>query len=187
MPRTKQQMADTMRKNRHEGCKADPLVEGNRRQMLVRLRMRFPPLSIRQLAATLKCSTATVLKDLKYLRTEFTSEYYAENNRAAVANACAELQSMAAQFLTEAEELPKKPMWTAERSSLYGRALQALQQRNQIMMECGIMSKAAIKIEASGPDGKPISYDVTTMSIQERIKSLSLTVTPAEEKSGDGG
>jgi hypothetical protein len=154
----------------------------SRRQILVRLRMTHPPLSIRQIADRLKCSVNTVMADIRFLRTQFSSEYFADNNRAAVARACAELQALAAQFLTEAENMPKGPMWTTERSSLYGRALQALDQRNNIMMECGIMSKAAVKIETSGPDGQPIAYDVTTMSIQERIKSLSLIVNPADTK-----
>lgn len=154
----------------------------SRRQILVRLRMTHPPLSLKQIADKLGCCVNTVIADIRFLRTQFTSEYFAENNRAAVARACAELQTLAAQFLTEAEKLPKTPMWTTERSSLYGRALQALDQRNNIMMECGIINKAATKIETSGPDGKPIMYDVTTMSIQERIKAMTLVVSPPDTK-----
>jgi hypothetical protein len=157
----------------------------SRRQIIVRLRMTHPPLSLRQIADKLKCSVDTVMADIRFLRTQFTSEYFADNNRAAVARACAELQTLAAQFLTEAENLPKHANWTTERSSLYGRALQALDQRNNIMMECGIINKAATKIETSGPDGKPIMYDVTTMSIQERIKAMTLVVSPPEKTEGE--
>lgn len=157
----------------------------SRRQILIRLRMTHPPLSIRQIAERLKCSPDTVMKDIRFLRTQFSAEYFAENNRAAVARACAELQALAAQFLTEAENLKPPARFATERSSLYGRALQALDQRNSIMMECGIISKAAIKIETSGPDGQPIAYDVTTMSIQERIKSLSLVVNPPDKTEGE--
>lgn len=157
----------------------------SRRQILVRLRMTHPPLSLKQIANKLGCCINTVIADIRFLRTQFTSEYFAENNRAAVARACAELQTLAAQFLTEAEKLPKTPMWTTERSSLYGRALQALDQRNNIMMECGIINKAATKIETSGPDGKPIMYDVTTMSIQERIKAMTLVVSPPEKSESE--
>ncbi len=157
----------------------------SRRQIITRLRMTHPPLSLRQIAQKVGCCVDTVMKDIRFLRTQFTSEYFAENNRAAVARACMELQTLASQFLTEAENLPKNPNWATERSSLYGRALQALDQRNNIMMECGIINKAATKIETSGPDGKPIMYDVTTMSIQERIKAMTLVVSPPEKTEGE--
>lgn len=169
----------------HEKSEELDFKNESRRQMVTRMRMTHPPLSLKQMAERLGCCVNTVIADIRFLRTQFTSEYFAENNRAAVARACAELQTLAAQFLTEAEKLPKTPMWTTERSSLYGRALQALDQRNNIMMECGIINKAATKIETSGPDGKPIMYDVTTMSIQERIKAMTLVVSPEEKKDGE--
>lgn len=159
-----------------------------RRQMVLRLRMKFPPLSIRQMAVMLKCSTKTVMDDIRYLRTQFSAEYFAENNRAAVARACAELESMAHQFLTEAEQLPLRA-YATEKAALYGRALQALQQRNDIMMEAGIITKVPLKIETSGPDGKPIQYDVSTASVEDRIRMLQLAkakpepLTPEEDGS----
>jgi hypothetical protein len=148
----------------------EELTRENRRQQILRLRMHWPPYSVRSIAQALGCSTTTVCNDLKYLRTEFSSEYFAENNRAAVARACAEAQALAFQFLSEADAL--RPSWVQEKAALYGRALQALQMRNDIMTECGIMSKAAIKIETSGPDGKPMQFDLTTTSIQDRINAL---------------
>lgn len=159
------------------------VTQDNRRQLVLRLRMKWPPYSIQQIADQLKISTVTVMKDIRYLRTQFSSAYFAENNAAAVGRACAELQTMAYQFLTEAEQLDATSQST-ERAALYGRSLQALQQRNDIMMECGIMSKAAIKIETSGPDGKPIQYDLTTSSVQERIAALKAAAKnpkPVEE------
>lgn len=165
-------------RNRERESEND-ITHENRRQVLVRLRMNFPPLSIRQLAETLKCSTATVMKDLKFLRTQFSSSYFAENNMAAVTRACAELEGLCGQFLSEAQALPHDPEWTNERSNLYGRALQALENRNKIMMECGIISKAAIKIETSGPNGQPIAFDVTTASIEERIRMLKTPANPS--------
>jgi hypothetical protein len=148
--------------------------------------MHWPPYSVRSIAQALGCSTVTVCEDLKYLRTEFSSQYFAENNRAAVARACAEAQALAFQFLSEADAL--RPSWVTEKAALYGRALQALQMRNDIMTECGIMSKAAIKIETTGPNGQPIQFDVTTTSIQERIDALkanalaALKPKPAKEE-----
>lgn len=156
---------------------AEELTMENRRQQILRLRMHWPPYSVRAIAQALGCSTTTVCEDLKYLRTEFTTEYFAENNRAAVSRACAEAQALAFQFLSEADAL--RPSWVTEKAALYGRALQALQMRNDIMTECGIMSKAAIKIETSGPDGKPMQFDVTTTSIQERIDALKANALAA--------
>ena len=151
---------------------ARELSRDARRQQILRLRMHVPPYSVRAIAEALGCSTVTVCDDLKYIRSEFTSEYFAENKRAAVARACAEAQALCFQFLSEADALPKA--WVNEKAALYGRSLQAMQMRNDIMTECGIMSKAAIKIETSGPDGKPMQLDLTTSSIQERITQLKL-------------
>lgn len=159
----------------------EELTQENRRQQILRLRMHWPPYSVRSIAQALGCSTVTVCEDLKYLRTEFSSDYFAENNRAAVTRACAEAQALAFQFLSEADAL--RPSWVTEKAALYGRALQALQMRNDIMTECGIMSKAAIKIETTGPNGQPIQFDVTTTSIQERIDALKANAKtkPKEE------
>jgi hypothetical protein len=159
-------------KTQEEDIKADV-----RRQTIVRLRMTYPPLSIRQIATRLKCATTTVMNDLKFIRTQFSSEYFAENNRAAVARACVELETLAHQFLTEAETLPLKA-YASERAALYGRALQALAQRNDIMLEAGIIAKVPLKIEASGPNGQPMQYDMSVSTIQERIAALQKTLTP---------
>lgn len=161
----------------------EELTQENRRQQILRLRMHWPPYSVRSIAAALGCSTTTVVDDLKYLRSEFSSEYFAENNRAAVARACAEAQALAFQFLSEADAL--RSSWVQEKAALYGRALQALQMRNDIMTECGIMSKAAIKIETSGPDGKPMQFDLTTTTIQDRINALKANAAQLKAKESE--
>lgn len=149
------------------------LTVDNRRQHVLKLRMKWPPLSIREIARELKCSDKTVQLDIRFLRNEFSHQYFAETNHATVARVVAELRQMAYQFLSEAESL--KPIWkyAMERSALYGRALQAMQNCNNVMMESGIINKVPLKVETTGKDGAPISYEVTSTSIEDRVRKLS--------------
>lgn len=145
----------------------------NRRRNILRMRMQFPPVSVRMISEKLKISTRTVQLDMMYLRSQMSSEYFAKDNRAAIGRAMAESETLAFQFLTEGDSLDIKK-FASEKAALYGRALQALQMRDNIMLEAGIIAKVPTKIEASGPNGGPLQVqDLTTMTVEERIAVLT--------------
>lgn len=157
---------------REKGALLDVTVD-NRRQHILKLRMKWPPYTIAEIAKIMRISTSTVMKDIRFLREEFSHDYFAKTNHATVTRVVAELRQMAYQFLSEAESLNPISRFAMERSALYGRALQAMQNCNDVMMESGIINKVPMKIETTGKDGAPIAYDVTTTSIEDRIAQLS--------------
>lgn len=155
---------------------ADELADENRRRMVLKLRMAWPPHNMAQIAKKLGVSCSTVKKDLEYIRTQLGSEYFAENNRAAVARACAELEVVAFMIMADMEKIPNTvPLLADKRAAYYGRMLQALAQRNSLLADTGIIKKVPVSIEHGGPNGGPIplSNIPVTMSVEDRIAALT--------------
>jgi hypothetical protein len=150
--------------------KVDEDIALSRRMIVLKHRMGWPPKSAKQIAAKLHVPTRIVEEDIEYLKTKFTADYYAKANHSRVARAMAEMEVIAFGLLADAEALNLKA-YPAERANLTGKALQALGERNRMMLESGMITKAAARIELDAK-GK-VSVDLVNSTVEERIAALT--------------
>lgn len=151
---------------------ADPDVELSRQLQVLKHRMCWPPLTPEQIARKLGVSTKIIVRDMEHIKTKFNSDYFAKTNHARVARATAEMEVIAFMLMADAEKLNLKA-YPSERANMIGKALQALQERNRLMLESGMISKAPTKMEMTGKDGTPLSIDVTATTVDQRIAALT--------------
>lgn len=157
---------------RKRDYREDPDIQLSRRLQVLRLRMTWPPMSLTAIAKKLGTSNKTIEEDMEYVRTKFNSDYFAKSNHARVARATAEMEVIAFQLMADAERLSPRA-YPTERAALMGKALQALQERNRILFESGVIAKAPTKMEMTGKDGAPLAMDVVNTSVEERIAAIT--------------
>ena len=145
-----------------------------RRRRVLRYRMQWPPMKPADIGKKLKVKEHVIKRDIEWLRTKFNIEYFAKTEGARAARAIAEVEVIAFQLLAEIDQLTPLKAFAAERANMYGKVIQALNCRNQMLLESGLVPKAAQKIETSGPDGAPIQIDVTTTTVEQRIQALTM-------------
>lgn len=117
-----------------------------RRRRVYRMRMEHPPVPIREIANLLDVDTKTVMSDLKALRASFAKADIARENIEALGKSIAELEILAGEALADM----KRYTAAGDRAMLARTALAALKERNQILMDVGIITKVPDKIELSG-------------------------------------
>jgi hypothetical protein len=150
----------------------DPDIVLSRQLQVLKHRMCWPPLKPEQIARKLGVSTKVIERDMEHIKTKFNSDYFAKTNHARVARATAEMEVIAFMLLADAEKLSLKA-YPAERANFMGKAMQALQERNRMMLESGMITKAATKLEMTGKDGKSLEIDVTATTVQQRIEAIT--------------
>ena len=140
------------------------MILARRREILSR-RMTWPPKTPTEIAADLGIDPQIVHRDLQALRGQLNATYFAKDSASRIGRAMLELDVVAQKIMAEIEN----PLaLTSDRSALYGRLLNALSAKNTLMMETGVITKAATKVETSGN----IQIDVTNSSVDDRIKAL---------------
>lgn len=163
----------------------DPDVELSRQLQVLKHRMCWPPKKPEQIARLLGTSTKVIERDMEFIKTKFNLDYFAKTNHARVARATAEMEVIAFMLMADAEKLNLKA-YPGERANLMGKALSALQERNRLMLESGMISKAPTKMEMTGKDGAPLSIDVTATTVEQRIAALTearkAALAPASQK-----
>ena len=151
----------------------DDMAVNIRRQRLIALRMKWPPLTQVQLAIELGVGGHTVVDDIEWLRKNLNQTFFAENSAARASKAVAEMEVIAFHILSEIDMLKPIRAFAPERAAMYAKAMQALSERNRMMQECGMVDTVAQKIETSGPNGQPMVLDVMTTTIEQRIAALA--------------
>ena len=152
--------------------KLDDSIELARRLQVVKYRMCWPPWTPAQIARQLHVSVRIIHEDIKFMSEGFSTEYFAKTNEARVARATAEMEVIAFQLMADAQKLNLKA-YAGERANLYGKALNALQERNRMLIESGSIPRAASKLEMTGKDGAPLQMDVARTTVTERIAALT--------------
>lgn len=144
-------------------------TRANRLVMVMERRMRYPPMTIREIATELGVSKNTVLEDVKEMNSRFTA-FSAEKAQGELAKA------LAGYDLIIAENRALAAHYTSPqaKAAFLNIAERAQANKAKLMGETGVIRLAAKRIEASGPNDGPIqTSNVATVFLLPAIEEVA--------------
>lgn len=134
------------------------------------MRLKWPPPSLREIAAALHTSITVVQQDIEYIMRELGPNFWGASSMTRAARVVAEMEVLALKLLDEADKLTPVRAFAPERAALYSKAMQALMERNRIMAETGMIAKAPVQVDIHQTGG---AQSVTAMTVEARIAALA--------------
>jgi hypothetical protein len=133
----------------------DPAVMA-RRQAILELRLRVPPLSVRKIAAAVKCNKETVIQDLKALGRQLGEQYETES-RGMIAKTLAIYDVLLAQNYA----LCAKFSSPAAKAAFLRNAATAVTAKTKLLMDVGVIRRVSVQhevVEALRPTVQKVLY-----------------------------
>ena len=145
-----------------------------RRQLILEMRFRHPPVTIRDIGKKLGISTTTVMLDLKAIRTSNAKLLNCPDGRDLLAETLAKFELIAAKCMTLADS----HAGTQAKTGFIRAATTALEAKNKLMLDAGIIERAPARTTIEGPNGGPVTISQTidathTLSKRDKIAALN--------------
>jgi hypothetical protein len=149
-----------------------------RRRLVFQHRSHHPATPVRKIAKLLGCAVVTVMKDIQALRVQHAEVFSPLANIDMVGKTLEQYDILAGTSLRLAEAYTTPH----NKSVMFRAATQALVAKTNLMLDTGIISKAALRHQHSGPGGSPIPMAVTVNEPTVAEKAAALMASLAAEQ-----